>query len=595
MYGSNLPHNRRPQRPYALVVALFLTAVLSVPAYAQDSQPPQGGRAAKLLRELGEELPAALAATQEPLIGNWTPDKPGCIPYVAVRDLAPGKIHGLTTSPDGGVGMRVASLYVGDSRGKTPQSDYYWHQGLFRRVLMNQLDLARKGLALHAPLSKKAAELAEIFAKASAWPGEVEPVKLSPQRAQWPLHCLGKLNDAVAARDLAAARLWSSELAAAAFAMEDLHRWLEFLLDNQLTSLDFQAKCEPLFTATDSAFAGRYQPCADISGYPGGTLGLHQLDNYLEVERQAELQYSVPESYVAATEPNADVPAAAHLLPPDVRGAFGELRHKLSGANAKTWDRAASMPFERSFLVNMLYRCTKAGVLDRVGTVLERMNAADANSTVGELMDAIFYRGGTPLAGLEWADRFDGRLMENSKGLTGLRVQTLTGAHGRLKQIMGEQAQYASTFTLREAMDTKRMDCIRATDLIGSLYRNAGYGGFLSIRWCAGPEGHTTAAVEVDHETRHIALIDGLATPPKMLETWPSAFYRGHQWPPVLAGSPEVYAVELSGRGLDNYVWMEGYIIRGPSAGTLLRAAIPLGDECPKATAEKVYEGPYPK
>ncbi len=575
-------------------MALFLAAVLSVLAYAQNSAVPADQRAAKLLRELGEELPKAMTATQEQLLGNWTPAKPSCIKYIAAGELAPGKMHGLTAWPDGGVGMKLTCLYTGETRGDNPKSDFYWHQGLFRRALLNQLELARKGMAMHSPLATQAAELADIFEKLPSWPGAIEPAKLSTEPNNWPLHCLAKLDDAATAGDLVAARLWSRELASAAFAMEDLHRWLEFLFENQLTSLDFQAKCEDLFATTVDAFKGHYVPCGDISGFPAGTLGLHQLDNYLEVERQAELLYSVPEPYVAAVAKDQDVPAARRL-PPDARAAFSELRSKLTGANAKTWDRAASMPFERSFMANMLFRCGKAGVIDRVGTVLARMNAADPNATVSELMDAIFYRGGTPLAALEWADRFDPRLMENSKDLAGLPQQTLVGAHTRLKQMMGDKAQYGSVLTLREAMDVKRMDCIRATDMIGSLYRNAGGAGFFSIRWCAGYEGHTTAAVEIDHETKHVALIDGLATPPKMLETWPSAFYQGHEWPPVLRGSPDAYAVELSGRGLDNYVWMEGYVIRGPSAGTQMRAQVPFRDDYPKATVEKVYDGPYPK
>ncbi len=597
MNGSAPRNTGRKLCVCAVFVASVLATVFAGSSYAQAPQAPQAataGRAQALLRELGAEVPAAMRATRELLIGKWTPDNPSCVAYLAVGDVQSGRVKGLAMNPEGGIGMRLASLYLGPSRGKDPKTDYYWHQGLYRKVLTNQAADARKGLALHAPLSAKAAELAAFFAGQASWPDSLEPLKLDDENSLWPLYCLDKLNDAVAAKDLPAARTWSRELAGAAFAMEDLLKWAEFLLNNQLASLDFQAKCEPLFISTENAFVDKYVPQGDIGGYPGGTLGLHQLENYLEVEHQAEQLYSVPDRYVSTLAKDANTLPAARLLPPDVRGAFAQLREKLSPANRTTWDRAAVAPFERSYMANMLYRSQRAEVIERVGVALERLDAADKAATVDALMDAIFYRGGTPLAGLEWADRYDQRLMDNAKDITGLPGQALTAAYQRMRQMMANKATYASVLTLREAMDTRRLDCIRATDMIGSLYRNAGKGGFLSIRWCAGQEAHTIAAVEVDRESRHIAIIDGLAGAPTMLETWPSAFYRGHDWPAALRINADIYAVELSGRGLDNYVWMEGYIVRGPSAGELTRAEIPYRDDCPKTTSEKVFAGPYP-
>jgi len=42
-------------------------------------------------------------------------------------------------------------------------------------------------------------------------------------------------------------------------------------------------------------------------------------------------------------------------------------------------------------------------------------------------------------------------------------------------------------------------------------------------------------------------------------------------------------------------VWAEGYIVRGPNAGTLMTAAIPYSTQRLKADTKKVFEGPYPE
>src|SRR3712207_6852879 len=60
------------------------------------------------------------------------------------------------------------------------------------------------------------------------------------------------------------------------------------------------------------------------------------------------------------------------------------------------------------------------------------------------------------------------------------------------------------------------------------------------------------------------------------------------------------YCYELYVRGLDSYVWSEGYIARGPRAGTLTTAAVPYlpgrDAAAPAAPASrKVYDGPYPQ
>jgi hypothetical protein len=47
-------------------------------------------------------------------------------------------------------------------------------------------------------------------------------------------------------------------------------------------------------------------------------------------------------------------------------------------------------------------------------------------------------------------------------------------------------------------------------------------------------------------------------------------------------------------RGLDSYVWAEGYVVRGAAAGRLVRAGIPYLAEFPGGGTEQVFDGPHP-
>ena len=70
---------------------------------------------------------------------------------------------------------------------------------------------------------------------------------------------------------------------------------------------------------------------------------------------------------------------------------------------------------------------------------------------------------------------------------------------------------------------------------------------------------------------------------------------------PIIVGSvwngnnKPPYAMELYVRGLDSYVWLQGYIVRGPNAGWLTTAAIPYSKHFSAGTQEKVFAGPYPE
>src|SRR5262249_41150514 len=133
------------------------------------------------------------------------------------------------------------------------------------------------------------------------------------------------------------------------------------------------------------------------------------------------------------------------------------------------------------------------------------------------------------------------------------------------------------------------------TDMIGALFRNSGRAPFGHVWWSAGTASHSVAAyLSREGDQTKTLLADGL-NPPSQPEVWPQAYFNGHDWPRGMENNAPPYCAELYVRGLDNYVWAEGYIIRGPNAGTLVKAGIPylLLREQPYST--KVYNGPYPR
>jgi len=518
------------------------------------------------------------AASRSLLLGTRDPNGPSCIEE--------GTSRGVMVEKNGGLGTGTAFLLASTMKDRSsPQAEYQWHQTTFRPLLVRLRDANRSMYARALRLVDQARRLADGLEAATAWPTSMTEVSLAPPQS-WLTYCAYQLDQAAGRRDLASARVWAREFHAAAFTLADLHRWVDYLIGNHLDSLDFQAKCEELYLSADINYEATNRIMyRGIISYPGGQLGLSTIYNYLEVERQAEGLFGLP----LALRPKADgtvPPLPGHTLPPvpaavmmptNARPAFLRLRECLSPANRALWDEAALAPFDRSYLANMLFRLSRAKVLEAVEEVLARFEQANPHPTRADLMDVIFYRGGAPGGGRIWADRFDPRLMKVAGTLGGTNEQVLLGAQRYTRAVFGCWDDYEQNDTLAQALDEGKFDCIGAADMIGALYRNAGRTGFYSVRWCAGHQGHTLAAALLRNRAQPvIGIVDGLDSAAAEPDLWPQAYANGHVWPRGYPGPrPAIYAVELFARGLDNYVWVEGYIMRGPSAGTLVRVPAP--------------------
>lgn len=552
-----------------------LVSFLGIPAQStlvQGGDPPAD--AATLWKELVETIDPLLAKSRPILLGTRSPN-PSCIrPVLAgeVQDVGP-KIARMG-NPEGGPGTAYVALTMRRSV-STPMEDFQWHQTTLKEWLETKRNDNKPLLEGTSALAEKARRLAEGLASELPKDGLVASASVGGET--WPGMCLRQLAEAIQKGDENQARHWGQELAAAMAGWADLHRWLDLLLQNHLSVLAFQSACQGVFEACEKIYEGKYNPKIHIGRFPGGNETLYGADNYLEVERQAEILFAPPESYRQTPPPSHP---SAYAIPPDLREVFLDWRNRLPASHQALLEKAARMPFERSFLVNILFRAQQGKYAESVGEILKRFGAQSARkeATVEDLMDILPYRGAF-FAGMEWPDRYDPRLLKMSESIPGDCEKSLKEAHRLTSTYYGGQHNYVGLIlTLRESLDTHKMDCIRATDFIAALYRNAATPGFRKVRQFRGGSGHTIAAAKIPKGKKsEILLADGLVQGTPNLH-WPDAFFRAE----------DTYAVMLYGRGLDSYLFLQGYFIHGPSAGELWSVAVPYIAGQEKETREKV-------
>ncbi len=539
-------------------------------------------------------------ASRRVLLGARDPDGPSC-----VEDRAAFAFH---MHPDGGPGTRLAYLYgQSEPRRGSPLADFRWYQDVLRRYSETVHRRNRAVYPRALRLADETADLARALAEAPAWPDGLQPAEVATaadRLGRWS----ARLDEAIASRRLSDARRAAAELASAAASLADLHRWLDLLTANLLAQLEFQARCRPVFTAWNDRLDVPYRPQQHISGFPGGRAWVTVNQNLLEVEHQAEWLFAsappVPAGadteaasagaagagVAAGVEPLAAVPAAV-WLPPALRPTFLRLREGLGPDARRAWDHAARAPYHHAYLANMLFHIRRSDGEDVVAEVLARYQAAHPEPATADLMDVLFYRGGDPDGGEAWRDRFHPQLLAAAATLAGTREQVLLGAQHYTRAVFGGWRRYGKTGSVEVALTEGRFDCIGATDIIGSLYRNAGRPRFYNVHLAAGGGSHTLAAAAVDTAGGPaVAVVDGLDAAGLEAARWPDAFFHdGAGWPAGYTGpAPPVQAAELYTRGIDSYLWLEGYILRGPRAGYFRAATVPYLASHPRPTAARL-------
>jgi hypothetical protein len=544
--------------------------------------------------ELAALVEAAAKESRPILLGSRDPNGESCVVVSRTGDAHGTVLPTNLGDVDGGPGTSMAVLYFLDRQQiKSPLAEFKWHQTRLRRYL--EYNLAR-GAEADELARRAAAKAKEFLGAADAWPGL--PTNLIAidcnGRDDWPSYCLASLDTAIRNKDLVEVRHWARELVAATFWLDDLLRWRGFLYRNLLVALDYQARCESVFTAAE-ALKTNYDYATTMSEFPAGVLGMNGVGNYHEVERQAEHLFSMSAERVVELEYHTHLTSGSVWMPPEARDEFLQLRSSLSPENQRTWDLAARTPYEHGYLVNILFRARTVQLVNDLRAVLKRFDACYPRATVNELMGVMMYRGHS-FAGNEWGDRFQPQLAEAAATIPADQSDpaALRAARDWTHQFYRPE-NYGATFTLRDALDRRRLDCVRATDMIAAIFRNAGRTRMGHVRWCSETGGHSVAAYLGPDEPRSKPLLaDGL-TAPREPEVWPDCYFRRHAWPPGLESNRPPYAMELYARGIDSYVWAQGYIVRGANAGLLTTAPIPYTKQFGSDSTRKVYDGPYPE
>jgi hypothetical protein len=569
-----------------------LSAATVLPAATAASSSPSPSRTGDL-RELASLLDAYMRVGRPVLLGSRNPMENTCVPVVKSGDIN-GWVPGLVGDPDGGAGSRMALFYyLARSKYSKAKQDYVWHQGRLKTYLENQLVSNRPAAALARKLAEKSRQFLERISDCRTWPNDLVPVGVS-KNDDWLHYCLKELDRAVASKDLSAVQRWAGELASASFSLDDIHRWFGFLVRNHLAALDFQSQCQEVFDLFDARGA-RYFPGETVCCLPAGFTYFSNLGNFFEIERQAERLFAMPPDLIPVLARNEYLTPHSLWVTPRLRRCFLEVQDTLSGENRQTWQKAVRTPYEHAYLLNMLYRTMATESIDELCAALKEFNTVCPRATVAELMGAMMYRGHS-FGGLEWDDRYRPQLLEAANGIraTDSDQQAFLAAAQWTRDFYRSPSNYGPTQSLREALQRNKLDCIRATDMVGAIFRDAGRARFGNVRWCSETTGHSVAAyMGVENDKAKVLVADPLM-PGNRLEVWPDCYFNAHAWPPGLEKNPSPYAVELYVRGLDNYVWAEGYIARGPHAGRLISAAIPYLPHHSTAGTRKVFDGPYP-
>ncbi len=574
--------------PAAGILLVFLLLGIGFTAWAvRAALAPKENGADGLLREMAAQIEPVLAESRRTLLGQRPPGDPTCI----TRQLVDNRVV-LQGSPTGGAGLRIVALY--DGAPDAPLALYDWSQERLRPFLKGEREANAAVLARAERLATAARALASQVRQGPCrlTSDTVSEAVTSPA---WPAECLRRLRTAMAAEDSSAARTWADELAAATFALADLHRWLDVLLGSHLTSLDFQARCRTAFEWADPVI--KASSAIGESCLPAAGQMVAWGENYLEVEHQAEGLFAPAAGTVSTVDSQnlSDAPAA-RWMPPQLREAFLSLRARLSPANRALWDRAAASPFERSYLANMLFRANSCGALEQMGLVLQRFEQSHTTATAAELMDVLFYRAGLHSSGFPWSDRYDRRVMGAAGEVAGPRELAALRAHRLVNTLLkGWENYVGGLMNLAQALDAGKLDCVRGTDLIGALYRDAGLGEYFVVRLNCGTVGHSVGAVPIERDgRRRLLILDCLNSSPPS-ELWPYAYFQGLAWPTGYPGDQGMlFSAELYARGLDGCLFAEGYVVRGEYAGQRVRAALPYLPGAEQAQSDKIFNGPYP-
>ncbi|MCA8969491.1 MAG: hypothetical protein KDC95_06895 [Planctomycetes bacterium] len=525
------------------------------------------------LTDLVLAVRAVAPRTRALLVGKRTKQAASCVTPL-LRGSITDRVS-IPPRPKMAFGGCATSLRLTSRRGRTPIEDFEISQNETRPFLVERLDRSEREQKALEDVTRLVRQLSESLSSSIDNGSDSSSMTRSevPDGDDDVSQCLRELIDDLAAKRMADARHRVDNLAIHVERLTDLVRWLAFLDRNLLEALEFAARCRDQFVAADPYYRRQgYDTGSDFGRFPSGSALVHGEANYYEVERQAEGIFRVVEPCARGIEGvmlGEDPVALRHVLP-TLWGAFRELRVGLPEAVRATLDDAASAPYARTRLTSVLFRGQSSGALPSMREALLALGRRRVRVGVHELFDVLTLRAGGYSCGFEWGDRFDPRIVAFAKGVGGDADAMFMSAY-RLAHANYDPSRYVGgTHTLRSALGSKAFDCIRATDLLEAIYRQAGGTRSVEVRECRGGPSHTVAGhVQRRAGTWTVAVADALRPRHEGATSWPEGY----------ATSEVAYAVEVYEPGLDTAIWSAGYVVTGPASGTRIDAALPFVPE----------------
>lgn len=331
-------------------------------------------------------------------------------------------------------------------------------------------------------------------------------------------YCLRKLSAALAAGRVEQARVWAGETHGAVVRLVDLLRWVDLQTEWIVDLAAVFGSFKPYFDNSDAVLSkvGGWRIFMFGRCPAGQSIQTICSKDVLMVEHLLVDFYTVSRADTVAMGKGGD--AALLTVTPARRSACRKILAALPARARPIFRKILRTDFELSAFGSNICRYEDEGRLDDLIRSLKRHVANYPDTTVGSMMEIIHIPKGAWCATTTATDRYHPKLIEWAGKVQGKPRKAFLTAHGFAHKLYSRGGYQGSVKTLTDALKNGRMDCIRISQLIGTVYANAGYIGLHPIRVGKGSvrekkvatSGHTLLSVKfADGEVG----VEGLGSP----------------------------------------------------------------------------------
>ena len=378
---------------------------------------------------------------------------------------------------------------------------------------------------------------------------------------------LKKLSEALTADKTVEASAWAAEVHGTAMRLHDLLRWVdlqtEWLID-LASVLDGFSFC---IETSDRAVAA-------AGGWKNFMFG--RLPGASSI-----LELSIGDALMAElllcgffTVSDADAPvmgkpgARCPEVIPACRAAFVKVCDALPKNARVIFEAIPTTDYELTALNANLWRYNREKQLDGLIGSLKRYAKRRTKPSVTEMMEVIHIAQGAFGSTTSAGDRYHVEMVAWSKKLKGKPEKAVAQAHALAYGFYtqdGRTRYRGRLWSIHDAHKAGATDCIRASQMMGSAYANAGYTGLHPVRVCrgsvgqklAGTSGHTLVCAHLGK--RNVCL------DPLVKRSFLRSFDKTH------ARDRGVLSVAKGYRTLDSFVTGEMHFPQGPKKFAQLR------------------------